>query len=77
MTTKSYVATPNMNANSKLKQKNVLTEKQTKLNAHKNSHHYSLFVEVDSVVVHSTSISTTSRMLPVFTCKGDPQILFK
>lgn len=38
-------------------------------------HCYSLFVEVDSVVVHTTSISTTSRMLPVFTCKGDQQTL--
>lgn len=31
---------------------------------------YLLFVEVDSVVVHSTSITTTSRMLPVLTCEG-------
>lgn len=39
-------------------------------------HCHSLFVEIDSVMVHSTSISTTSRMLPVLTCKGDQQALF-
>lgn len=34
-----------------------------------------LFVEVDSVVMHPTSITTTSRMLPVFACGREPVIL--
>ena len=29
---------------------------------------YSLFIKVDSVVMHATSITTASRMLPVFAC---------
>lgn len=37
---------------------------------------YLLFVEVDSVVMHATSITTTSRMLSVFTwCKREGYLL--
>lgn len=56
------------------------TQNQTKSNSNFPRSHLAevtrmVFVKVDSVVMHATSVTATSRVLAVFACNGNPQVL--